>query len=275
MGQASKMATIQHERALAKLTLNLRVTGRRSDGYHLISSEMVTLDLFDDVFIDQDASGLVIEDAIDWSGSEVDRPVLSVPIDASNLVEKALAVANATAGIRLIKRIPAGAGLGGGSADAAAVLRYFGETDIAVAARLGADVPFCINGGQAMVTGIGDELSPLPVRSQHVIVVTPGFGVGTKEVYAAYDEIGATDWEGVNDLEPAALRVEPRLLRLKSWINETTGHEPTLAGSGGSYFFLCSAEEQQLLADELAHALDDSIGPIVISRCRTGELPRR
>jgi 4-diphosphocytidyl-2-C-methyl-D-erythritol kinase len=231
---------------------------------------MVALDLCDDVFIDEDASGLVIEDVIDWSGSLKDRPVLAVPADASNLVEKALALAEKTAGVRLVKRIPAGAGLGGGSADAAAVLRHFGATDIASAARLGADIPFCITGGRAVVTGIGDEIAPLPVNSEHVVVVTPGFGVGTREVYSAYDELGAAGWEGANDLEPAALSVEPRLSRVKSWISETTGREPTLAGSGGSFFFVCSESEQHHFADELAQALDDSIGPIVISRCRTG-----
>ena len=68
--------------------------------------------------------------------------------------------------MRLEKRIPSGAGLGGGSADAAAVLRWAGVTDLEVAARLGADVPFCLVGGRARVTGVGEAVAPLPVRGR-------------------------------------------------------------------------------------------------------------
>lgn len=270
MGQASEMATIHHEYAFAKLTLSLRITGRRDDGYHFISSEMVSLDLADELWIDEEGSGLVVEDAISWTGAAAERPRLLVPTDAENLVERALALSKKSAAVRLLKRIPAGAGLGGGSSDAAAVLRYFGATDSAMAARLGADIPFCMIGGRALVSGIGDVIEPLPNRTESVVVVTPGFGVSTRDVYVAYDELGIGDGDGPNDLEAAALIIEPRLSRVKTWITASTGRVPTLAGSGGSFFLLCDAQDRDGVAAALEHALDDSIGPVVISRCRTG-----
>ena len=110
--------------ARAKLTLSLRVTGVRADGYHLIDSEMITLDLADRLEIRP------------GDGLEVRGPTAGpVPEDDDNLVRRALAVAGRRAYIRLHKQIPAGPGLGGGSADAAAVLRWAGISDPEVAAR--------------------------------------------------------------------------------------------------------------------------------------------
>ena len=265
------MATIHHELAPAKLTLSLRITGRRNDGYHLISSEMVSLDLADELWIDEDGSGIQIEDAIEWSGSPTERPELSLPVDSSNLVARALALAGKTAAVLVRKRIPAGAGLGGGSSDAAAMLRYFGVTDTSKAATLGADIPFCMSGGRALVSGIGEVIEPLPESSENVVVITPGFGVNTRDVYAAYDELGLGVEGALNELEPAALHVEPRLSRVKDWITEVAGRAPTLAGSGGSFFLLGDAGDHNRIADGLEEALDDSIGPVVISNCRTGQ----
>ena len=76
-----------------------------------------------------------------------------------------------SASVRIVKRIPAGAGLGGGSADAAAVLRWAGDTDLAVAVRLGADVPFCVRGGRARVTGVGEKVEPLPFEDRRFVAV--------------------------------------------------------------------------------------------------------
>src|SRR5207302_2726971 len=99
---------------------------------------------------------------------------------------RALATVGRRARVRLFKEIPAGAGLGGGSADAAAVLRWAGCDDLAAAARLGADVPFCLVGGRARVRGAGEEVSPLPfedVAGRSYTLLTPPFGVSTAAVY--------------------------------------------------------------------------------------------
>jgi 4-diphosphocytidyl-2-C-methyl-D-erythritol kinase len=211
--------------APAKLTVSLRIVGVRDDGYHLLDAEMVTLDLADELHF---AEG----DSLEVVGASS----LDVPAGDSNLVRRALAAVGRRADVRLIKRIPAGAGLGGGSADAAAVLRWAGCDDVAVAASLGADVPFCLVGGRARVTGVGDVVEPLDSLDRTFTLLTPPFGVETAAVYRRWDELGGPRGEGANDLEPAALSVEPRLAAYRDALAEATGRTPVLAGSGSTWF---------------------------------------
>lgn len=212
--------------AEAKLTLSLRIVGVRDDGYHLIEAEMVSLDLADTLTFGP-GDGLEVVAAATG---------LDVPAGDDNLVRRALALVGRAAQVRLAKRIPAGGGLGGGSADAAAVLRWAGVDDPAVAAQLGADVPFCLRGGRARVTGIGERLEPLPVQPASYTLVVPPFGCATPAVYRAWDEMGGPTTEGPNDLEPAALRVEPRLAAWRDRLGDATGEVPVLAGSGSTWF---------------------------------------
>src|SRR4051812_23615794 len=149
--------------APAKLTVSLRVTGIRPDGYHLIDAEMVALDL-------QDTLTFAPGDSLRFLDETNAFPVDAGP---DNLVSKALAAVGRTAAVTVDKRIPAGAGLGGGSANAAAVLRWAGVDDLSVAVRLGADVCFCLRGGRARVTGIGEVLEPLPFEARTYTLVTP------------------------------------------------------------------------------------------------------
>ena len=214
--------------APAKLTLSLRVTGVRPDGYHLLDSEMVTVDLADTLAI-RPGDGLEVVGAIGGS----------VPADDTNLVRRALQALGRTAAVRVDKRIPAGAGLGGGSADAAAVLRWAGCDDLELAARLGGDVPFCLVGGRARVRGVGEVVEPLPlagVGGAVFTLLTPPLGVSTAEVYRAWDALGGPEGTGGNDLEPAALAVEPRLSGWRRRLEELTGCRAALAGSGSTWF---------------------------------------
>jgi 4-diphosphocytidyl-2-C-methyl-D-erythritol kinase len=214
--------------APAKLTLSLRVTGTRPDRYHLIEAEMVSLDLADRL-------DLSPGDGLEVAG----EAGASVPLGPDNLVSRALRAAGRRAAVRLHKRIPAGAGLGGGSADAAAVLRWAGLLDVNVAVRLGADVPFCLLGGRARVTGIGEELTPLPMADldgQPYTLLTPPLQVSTAAVYQTWDRMGGPAGEGGNDLEPAALAVEPELAAWRDRLGDATGQTPRLAGSGGTWF---------------------------------------
>ena len=229
--------------ALAKLTLSLRVLGVRPDGYHLLDAEMVSIDLADTLeFFPGDGLEVVDEGASKGGYGQV-------PSDETNLVARALALIGVRAGVRLVKRIPAGAGLGGGSSDAAAVLRWGVQESLleegealALAAKLGSDVPFCLaGGGRARVRGAGEELLPLPfeeVAGRAYTLVAPPFGVSTAEVYRAFDDLGdATNgWAGPNVLEPAAMRVEPRLAVWRDRLREATGEQPVLAGSGSTWW---------------------------------------
>jgi 4-diphosphocytidyl-2-C-methyl-D-erythritol kinase len=212
--------------APAKLTVSLRITGVRDDGFHLIDAEMVTLDLIDTLTFG-DGDGLEITGAGAGPG---------VPVDDSNLVRRALALAGRRAHVRVDKRIPPGAGLGGGSADAAAVLRWADVGDLQVAASLGADVPFCVRGGRARVTGIGEHLEPLPVETLTYTLSIPPFGCETAAVYRAWDELGGPSGPNANDLEPAALAAEPRLAVWRDALGDATGAKPQLAGSGSTWF---------------------------------------
>lgn len=211
--------------APAKLTLSLRVTGVRSDGYHLLESEMVTVDLVDTL------------EFSDGHGLDLCGPAVSGVSDGpENLVIRALAAVGRDARVRLEKRIPAGAGLGGGSADAAAVLRWAGCDDLSLAARLGADVPFCLIGGRAHVGGVGELIEPLTFEEERYTLLTPPLHVTTAAVYRAWDEMGGPSGDNGNDLEPAALAVEPRLGGWRDLLAEATGQLPRLAGSGATWF---------------------------------------
>ena len=235
--------------APAKLTVTLRVTGVRADGYHLLESEMVSLDLADTLMVDEGDSLSVSTDA---GADDPGQWSMAVPGGPDNLVARALAAAGREARVRLIKRIPPGAGLGGGSSDAAAILRWAGSTDHELAARLGADVPFCLAGGRAMVRGIGEAVTPLPYERREFVLLLLPFGVDTAAVYRAWDGLaeqpGSSGEEGCsNDLEPAALEVEPRLAGWKARLEEVTGRRAHLAGSGSTWFVEGSAEELGLV----------------------------
>lgn len=223
--------------APAKLTVSLRVVGRRPDGYHEIEAEMVSLDLADLLEVDPDGDGLeVVTGPHGLAQAPGDGP--------DNLVNRALAVAGRQAHVRLHKHIPVGGGLGGGSSDAAAILRWADCRELEVAATLGADVPFCVDGGRAMVRGLGERVSRLAYRPQSFVLLLPPFGVDTGAVYREWDDM-AERGEPIrdvlfpgptNDLTAPALAVEPRLGTWRDAFADATGALPVLAGSGSTWW---------------------------------------
>lgn len=226
-GDSVTRASVTTLLAPAKLTVSLRVTGVRADGYHELDAEMVTLDLADELAVDPEGSGLTVDVNPDVRPERLPGP-------GQNLVERALDACGRRAGVRLTKRIPLGGGLGGGSADAAAVLRWAGCTDPEVAVRLGSDVPFCLAGGRARVQGVGERVTPLPFEPRRFVLLLPPFGVDTARVYAAWDEDPRHD--GPNALTAAALAVEPRLGAWRDALGAWAGAAPLLAGSGSTWF---------------------------------------
>lgn len=188
--------TTLYEGAYAKLNLTLDVLGKREDGYHDLQSVMQTISIRDDVEID-------IGTGKPW---KLLCSVEGIPTDETNLAWKAAkvycdAMHKDPDGleIRILKRIPSGAGMGGGSADAAAVLRalnrHYGEplSIFALAelgAQVGSDVPFCVLCGTAMVEGRGEKLRKLPDMPDCIFVVCkPEFSVSTPELYKKIDEV--------------------------------------------------------------------------------------
>lgn len=187
--------TTLHEGAFAKVNLSLDVLGKRADGYHDIRSIMQTISLRDDLQID-------IDTGKPWQISS-DRE--GVPTDEQNLCWTAAKIFFDTLGfdpnglsVRITKRIPMQAGLGGGSADAAAVLRALNRHYGAplslpalaeLGARVGSDVPFCVLCGTAMVEGRGERIRTLPDLPECIFVVCkPDFSVSTPELYRQIDE---------------------------------------------------------------------------------------
>jgi 4-diphosphocytidyl-2-C-methyl-D-erythritol kinase len=241
--------------APAKLNLTLRVLGVRPDGYHELDALTVT--------VDSPADTITLE-AVD--GNDVTVAVVDggpdVPTGEANLaVRAARALLPAGHGLRLMltKRTPAGAGLGGGSADAAAVLRVLRdrhEVDpdsvMAVAVALGSDVPVCVEGRPVMLRGRGELLEPVALAGElHVVIATPGFALSTPAVFRAWDDLAGSGRSRtvaapaavghlvpdlVNDLEPAAERVAPALVPFREALRAAAGAEPLLAGSGSSYW---------------------------------------
>ncbi|CAN5808629.1 4-(cytidine 5'-diphospho)-2-C-methyl-D-erythritol kinase [soil metagenome] len=236
--------------APAKLTWTLTVTGVRADGYHFIDAEMMTLQLADELHI-------MPLPPTEPSRLTVGGPFApGVPNDAANLVLRALDLVDRRAAVHLVKHIPHGGGLGGGSADAAAVLRWAGVDDPAVAASLGADVPFCVVGGQARVTGIGERVEPLAIEPRLVTLVVPPLHVSTPAVYAAWDDMGGPTGSR-NDLAAAALRVEPALAEWRDRIAVLCGATPVLAGSGATWFVEGTRD------NALAELVDEGVSVIV------------
>ncbi len=253
--------------APAKLNLSLRVVGRRQDGFHLLDSELVLLELADRLLLMPGCSGLRVE----GDGAA------DLPLGAENLASRGL---HAGLGgepelvcLALEKRIPAAAGLGGGSSDAAAAWRLgrasrgvtgpAGATELAELATIGADVPFfAAEVAAARVQGIGERVEARPASVQPVVLLHPPFALSTAAVFA---ETRPAEWgSGDNDLLPAARRLRPELDELFALMGDAGG-TPRLTGSGPTIFTLADDEEH---ATEISEALERRGARATVTRTR-------
>ena len=253
--------------AFAKVNLSLRVRARDASGRHPLLSLAQSIDWADHLALHDGA------DAFAVTG-------LPVPGDRSNLAWRALEAAReiaprpAPAALALDKRIPVAAGLGGGSADAAATLvlasARFGisaEERAGIASALGADVPFCLVGGTALMEGYGERLTPLPLLAGFwLAVVVPPFEVSTAAAYGRWDELdgpagpavpgrdlppGLRPFEPlVNDLVPAARSLAPGLGDWAADLQRRWGRAVLMSGSGPALFgfFPTSSEAEEAAA---------------------------
>jgi len=268
-------------RAHAKINLNLRIVGRRGDGYHDLESIVQSITLHDRVILESTDSGITLE---------VDAP--GVPADGRNLAWRAAAAlpgARRGVHIRLEKRIPVGAGLGGGSSDAAATLigasRLWGLSLplvelSSIASGLGSDVPFFLTGGTALVTGRGEGIRPLPDSlGYQILVVHDGSALSTAEVYSLAGaaltsatgisrmarfgptltgdpSCGVEEWVRVgNDLEPCARHLCPAIGEIKDRLLHAGAVAAAMTGSGSAVFgvFVDSTQARRAERDMEAH----------------------
>lgn len=225
-------------RAFAKINLSLRVLGRRPDGYHELRTVFQSIALHDTLTIRRTRGTLTFS---------CDDP--DCPPDRDNLVWRAAVRVWRASGrrgaprgvaIRLAKRIPIQAGLGGGSSDAAAVIRALGALwrvsvprQQSIAAALGADIPYFFEGGTALGLERGDAIFPLVDRPPAwVVLVVPSFGVSTKEAFRWCDRDRATD------LERPVGRRHPAIRRSITALRRLGASQAGLSGSGSAVFGL-------------------------------------
>ena len=282
MNSGRKSAVV---RSFAKVNLTLHVLGDRPDGYHAIESIMQTVGLCDTITLSIREGG-AIRLSCDMPG---------IPTDESNLACRAASALFDAVGlspgldIRIRKRIPAQAGLGGGSSNAAAVLRGLdhllrlsmpADEVSRLAAGVGSDVPFFLVGGTALVCGRGEEVQPLSdLPPMPMVIVKPPFGVSTPWSYRRLDEMRAS---GVplasgserktasmriaqcmlpssvcglqpllsNDLEAPAVEQHPEIAEIKAGLIESGARAALMCGSGSAVFGLFEAEEQAKAAAE-------------------------
>ncbi|MDF1749259.1 MAG: 4-(cytidine 5'-diphospho)-2-C-methyl-D-erythritol kinase [Alphaproteobacteria bacterium] len=265
--------------APAKVNLSLRITGRRNDGYHLLDSLVAFTDFGDQIEVSE-AEGLTLI----VQGPFAD----AVPHDKSNLVLKAAQSLAQAAGIEahaqitLTKTLPAAGGIGGGSADAAAVLRLLIQhwslslamEDLnKLALLLGADVPVCLNNRPCRMTGIGEDLSPLPpLPPVGIVLINPGHPCETPAVFQARtgpfsDKASAFEpgrsaqslaqalQADPNDLTEAAMQICPSIRQVLKHLASSPGILlARMSGSGATCFGLYdTAAQAQNAATDLAH----------------------
>lgn len=281
--------------APAKLNLSLAVLERRADGFHGIESLMVGVSLADTLHLRRSANP-GIQLSVRFAGPLADRRdhvlAFDVPADATNLVVRAVAMLAAEAGIdpaleiEVVKEIPAGAGLGGGSSDAAAALRaaatlwqldWPGERLAAIGGRLGSDIPWFFAGGPAIATGRGELIKPVsPLGPLAAVIAMPAVGLSTPAVYQACQPdasragaaarlaaaLAAGDLAAAlplmhNTLEAPARSLCPAVNRLLTDIGRAGGLAPRLTGSGSACFTLCrTLPEAQSIAARLTALAD-------------------
>jgi 4-diphosphocytidyl-2-C-methyl-D-erythritol kinase len=244
------MKAIYDVPAPAKLNLFLHITGRRADGYHLLQSAFMLIDWCDTLHVELRADG------------GISREDLTTPLPADDLITRAARALQAHAGcglgahIGVAKRIPAQAGMGGGSSDAASCLLALnrlwklglGRSQLAaIGLTLGADVPFFLIGRNAWVEGIGEQTRPIALPAARFAVVKPPEGLDTRLIFAAEDLERATKAAtiqgfaanpygfGHNDLQPVAQRLCPQVTQAIQWL-EQAGLHGKMTGSGSAVF---------------------------------------
>lgn len=247
---------IHRHPAPAKLNLFLHVVGRRADGYHLLQSAFRLIDLCDWISVAPRDDGRIVR-ASELPGVPAAADLV---VRAAMLLREHAGAAGAGATIAVEKNIPMGAGLGGGSSDAATTLMALNglwalhvpaDELSALGLRLGADVPFFLQGANAWVEGVGEVLAPLALPSAWYVVIWPGVAVPTREIFAAPEltrdskTIKITSFFtglGHNDLEPVVCSRFPQVVHALDWLRAYG--DARMSGSGSSVFAAVADEAQ-------------------------------
>ena len=244
------MKSLHHVPAPGKLNLFLHVTGRRSDGYHLLQSTFMLIDWWDVLHFDLREDGQLLRQDLGPS-----LPALDLSLQAAHALQQASGT-SLGALIRVQKNLPAEAGLGGGSSDAATTLlalnRLWGlnwplSRLLPLGQELGADVPFFLGGRNAWVQGIGEQLRPIELPPARFVVLKPQQGLSTAMIFqdptlvrdsqpATMLDFAAQPYAfGRNDLQAVAQRLCPEVNQALKWL-ENQSLQPRMTGSGSAVF---------------------------------------
>ena len=244
------MKSLHHVPAPGKLNLFLHVTGRRSDGYHLLQSTFMLIDWWDVLHFDLLEDGQLLRQDLGPS-----LPALDLSLQAAHALQQASGT-SLGALIRVQKNLPAEAGLGGGSSDAASTLlalnRLWGlnwplSRLLPLGQQLGADVPFFLGGRNAWVQGIGEQLQPIELPPARFVVLKPQQGLSTATIFqdpalvrdsqpATMLDFAAQPYAfGRNDLQAVAQRLCPEVNQALKWL-ENQSLQPRMTGSGSAVF---------------------------------------
>jgi 4-diphosphocytidyl-2-C-methyl-D-erythritol kinase len=232
--------------AHAKINLSLRIVGKREDGYHLLES-LVVFAKYGDLVAAEQASELSIQIIGEFADALAHEPLLKNLVWRAALALQAHLPFPKGAKITLTKNLPIGSGIGGGSADAAATLKALcalwkleipHKKLMEIGLQLGSDVPVCLYGNPALMSGIGEQIAPATAPSaQYIILINPNISLATAEVFSAYNPSFPND--SGNDLQPAAIDKLPIIGELLTAISKTQNCQLTqMSGSGATCFGL-------------------------------------
>ena len=262
-----------HISAFAKVNRTLFVGEPLESGMHPIKSHMVRIVLADELEVSRLDNHALSRYAILWHDeapkqTDIDWSVTTdLAVRAHLLLEQKVGHPLPVQ-MKLEKRIPVGGGLGGGSADAAAMLRATIElfelkiNPLDIALELGSDVPFFLHESSAIVHGLGDRVEPQPHKELHFALIIPDYSCSTAEVYKAFDSLQNQNENNQNDLLAAACIVEPRLSKDLQVLNSCTNEEIYLSGSGSTMFAICDNAEHAI---EVVKQIESETGIVAIA----------
>lgn len=253
--------------ASAKINIYLKVLGAKDDyqnNYHLLKMVNAKIDLYDEIIINENKNNELI-----FKNSTFDPKNDNLILKIVEYFQKKFNIKKKYK-IEIKKNIPIMAGLGGGSSDAAEVIKYINSDnnlnlDICELEKIGrifgADIPYCLHNEPCIVEGIGEIITPTTIlnkyKNQYVVVINPSIELSTKDVFKKYDTLEKNNEESnielfkINDLEKAAFLVDPKMVEVKKYLTEIIPTNLVMSGSGSTYITILDKEKSEYIYNKI------------------------
>ncbi len=231
-------------KSYAKINLDLKVLGKRNDGYHNLESKMVLINFYDLITIKK-SKKMIVDSKIE---NDITLKILN------NLKNKNLIRNNYK--VKIKKKIPIGAGLGGGSSNAALLLNYLNKKEmhlsnsdlIKISAEFGSDIPFFINNKNAIIKGKGEILTPYEYKlEKNILIVNPNIFISTKNIFLNYNH----EKHEYNDLVPTIYKLYPNLKKIIDDLNNLFNVEFKITGSGSTFYLIANKSKLKKIKKNL------------------------